>query len=161
MRPIKETLLFDDAMQLMMDAAIPVERVERVPLDEADGRVAARDVIAAVDVPPFNRAAMDGYAVVAEDTFGAGTHAPVTLRCTDRVFTGQMPARGIGRGECIEIATGAPMPEGADAVVMVEETERDARNGDEIRVLTPVYPRQNIGRRAADLAAGQTVIAQG
>ena len=158
MRPITGTLLFDDALRLMLDAASPIDRAERVALADADGRVAARDVSAAVDVPPFDRAAMDGYAVVAEDTFGAGTHAPRTLTCVDRVFTGQRPARAIGRGECVEIATGAPMPDGADAVVMVEETERD---GTTVRVLTPVYPRQHIGRRAADIAAGQTVVSAG
>lgn len=158
MRPIAETLLFDDAVRMVMEAAHPIDRIERVPVVEADGRVVARDVRAAVDVPPFDRAAMDGYAVRAEDTFGAGTHAPRTLRCVDRVFTGQMPARGIGAGECIEIATGAPMPAGADAVVMVEETESD---GADVRMLTPVYPRQNVGRRGADLAAGDVIAAAG
>ena len=107
MRPIAETLLFDDALRLIMDAASPIARVERLPILEADGRVVAGDVRASVDVPPFDRAGMDGYAVRAEDTFGAGTHAPKVLRCVDRVFTGQVPARGIGPGECIEIATGA------------------------------------------------------
>jgi molybdenum cofactor synthesis domain-containing protein len=158
MRPIAETLLFDDAVRLVMDAARAIERTERLPIVEADGRVAARDVTASVDVPPFDRAAMDGYAVRAEDTFGAGTHAPRTLRCVDRVFTGQVPSRGVGPGECIEIATGAPMPAGADAVVMVEETES---TGTDIRILTPVYPRQNVGRRAADLAAGQVIVHAG
>ncbi len=127
-------------------------------LCDADGRVVSREVVAAVDVPPFDRAAMDGYAVRAEDTFGAGPHAPRPLRCVDRVFTGQVPARGIGPGECIEIATGAPMPAGADAVVMVEETEA---GGEMVRMLTPVYPRQHVGRRAADLAAGQVIVAPG
>jgi molybdopterin molybdotransferase len=159
MRPIKETLLFEDAMRLMMDAAVPVDRTERVRLEQGDGRVAACDVIAAVDVPPFDRAAMDGYAVIAADTYGAGSHAPRTVTCVDRVFTGQVPTRGIGPGECIEIATGAPMPDGADAVVMVEETER---GGDQmIRVLTPVYPRQHVGPRGADLAAGAPVLSAG
>ena len=158
MRPITETLLYDDAMRLVMEAARPTERTERVGLTAADGRVAAHDVAAAIDVPPFDRAAMDGYAVVAEDTFGAGTHAPRGLTCVDRVFTGQVPARGISSGECIEIATGAPMPQGADAVVMVEETERD---GTDIRVFTPVYPRQNVGRRGADIVSGQRIIASG
>jgi molybdenum cofactor synthesis domain-containing protein len=158
MRPIAETLLFDDAVRLVMEAARPIGRTERLPIVEADGRVAARDVTASVDVPPFDRAAMDGYAVRAEDTFGAGTHAPRTLRCVDRVFTGQVPARGVGPGECIEIATGAPMPAGADAVVMVEETES---TGTDIRILTPVYPRQNVGRRAADLGAGQVIVHAG
>ena len=161
MRPITETLLFDDALRLILDAVTPIERIERVGLSEADGRVAARDVLAAVDVPPFDRAAMDGYAVIAEDTFGASTHAPKTLICVDKVFTGQTPARGIGPGECIEIATGAPMPDGADAVVMVEETERESAEDMKIRVFTPVYPRQNIGRRAADIARGHPVAAPG
>ena len=158
MRPITETLLYDDAVKLVMGTAVPVTRSERVALVDAGGRVVAADVVAAIDVPPFDRAAMDGYAVVAEDTFGAGTHAPKPLRCVDRVFTGQVPARGISTGECIEIATGAPMPAGADAVVMVEETERA---GDNIGVLTPVYPRQNVGRRAADIAVGSVVVSAG
>jgi molybdopterin molybdotransferase len=158
MRPIAETLLFDDAIRLVMEAAVPIERTERVPIAHADGRVAARDVRSAVDVPPFDRAAMDGYAVRAEDTFGAGTHAPKVLRCVDRVFTGQVPARGVGPGECIEIATGAPMPAGADAVVMVEETEA---RGSDVSMLTPVYPRQNVGRQGADLKTGDVVIAAG
>jgi len=158
MKPIAETLLFDDALRLVMDAAHPIERTERVGLVAADGRVAARDVVATVDVPPFDRAAMDGYAVRAEDTFGAGTHAPKTLRCVDRVFTGQVPARGIAAGECIEIATGAPMPAGADAVVMVEETES---HGEDVHVLTPVYPRQHVGRRGADLATGAVIVPAG
>ncbi len=158
MRPITETMLYDDAMRLVMGAAVPIGRTERVPLVDADGRVVSRDVTAPMDVPPFDRAAMDGYAVVAADTFGAGTHAAKTLTRVDRVFTGQVPTRGIGPGECIEIATGAPMPAGADAVVMVEETERE---GDAVRVTTPVYPRQNVGFRGADIAAGQVVVTAG
>ena len=158
MRPITETLLYDDAVRLVMDAAVPVVRTERVPLIEAGGRVVALGIAATMDVPPFDRAAMDGYAVVAEDTFGAGTHAPKTLVCVDRVFTGQVPSRGISPGECIEIATGAPMPEGANAVVMVEETER---NADSVNIVTPVYPRQNVGRRAADIAVGSVVVSEG
>jgi molybdenum cofactor synthesis domain-containing protein len=158
MRPIATTLLFDDALRLVMDAASPVQRTESVPLVDADGRVAAGDVPSTVDVPPFDRAAMDGYAVVAADTFGAGAHAPRTLTCVDRVFTGQAATRALRAGECVEIATGAPMPPGADAVVMVEETER---HDDDVRILTPVYPRQHVGRRGADLTAGQTVVTGG
>jgi molybdenum cofactor synthesis domain-containing protein len=158
MRPIVQTLLYDDAMRLVMDAGRPIDRAERIALTDADGRVVAADVTATVDVPPFDRAAMDGYAVVAADTFGASTQSPKTVVCVDRVFTGQMPARGIGAGECIEIATGAPMPSGADAVVMVEETDRA---GDQVRVMTPVYPQQHVGRRAADIAIGQAVVKAG
>ncbi len=71
-----------------------------------------------------------------------------------------MATRSVGAGECIQIATGAPMPQGADAVVMVEETERVA-GSDDVRILTPVYPRQHVGRRAADIAAGQPVLEPG
>src|ERR671913_2308829 len=128
---------------------------ETIPLDEATGRVIAKRVSASVDVPPFDRAAMDGYAVVAEDTFGAGRYDPKVLRCIEKVYTGEVPTRRLEHGQCTEIATGAPMPDGADAVVMVEESEKA---GDDVRIFTPVYPRQHVGRRAADIAAGQALL---
>jgi molybdenum cofactor synthesis domain-containing protein len=159
MRPIRDTIALDEALAIIAGATAPIERIERVPLSDAAGRVLAEAVTAAADVPPFNRAAMDGYAVVAEDTFGAGRYEPRVLRCIETVFTGQVPARRVARGECVEIATGAPMPEGADAVVMVEETEKGP--GGEIRIFTPVYPRQHVGRRGADIASGQAVLAPG
>jgi molybdenum cofactor synthesis domain-containing protein len=159
MRPIKDTIALDEALALVLESAHPIDRTEHVRLEEADGRVAAAAITASADVPPFDRAAMDGYAVVAEDTFGAGRYEPRSLRCVERVFTGQVPSRGIARGECIEIATGAPMPAGANAVVMVEETER--AGGDQIRVMTPVYPAQHVGRRGADIAAGRAVVEPG
>jgi molybdenum cofactor synthesis domain-containing protein len=161
MRPFEATLSFSDALRIVVDAAVPIARTERIGLADADRRVAATDVRAAIDVPPFDRAAMDGYAVAAEDTRGAGTADPTTLTCVDRVFTGQVPARGIRRGECIEIATGAPLPDGADAVVMVEDTEGDQGDPSRIQVRAAVSPGQNIGRRAADIAKGQTVISAG
>ena len=159
MRPIRDTIPLDEARVLIDGVAKPIARTELVPLIDSNGRVLAADVIAPVDVPPFSRAGMDGYAVRAENTFGASRHEPRTLRCVDQVFTGQMPARPVGPGDCAEIATGAPMPDGADAVVMVEETEKDP-TGD-IRIFTPVYPRQNVGRRGADIQAGQPVLRGG
>jgi molybdopterin molybdotransferase len=159
MRPITETISLDDALSMMLESATPVERIETISIREVTGRVIADHAVSRVDVPPFDRAAMDGYAVIAEDTFGAGAYDPKTLRCVEKVYTGSVPTRRVSRGECIEIATGAPMPEGADAVVMVEETEKvDAET---VRVLTPVYPRQHVGRRAADIAAGQRLLAPG
>ena len=160
MRPIRETIPLDEALSLILDAATPIERTERVALASASGRVVAAAPQAAHDVPPFDRAAMDGYAVRAEDTFGGGKFDPRVLRCVEKVYTGQVPGKSVAAGECIEIATGAPMPQGADAVVMVEETERVAQS-DEVRFFTPVYPRQNVGRRAADIAAGQAVLTAG
>jgi molybdenum cofactor synthesis domain-containing protein len=159
MRPIRETLPLDEAMALVFEAARPITRTERVSLREASGRVLASPAVSAIDVPPFDRAAMDGYAVIAEDTFGAGRYEPKVLRCIEKVYTGQVPSRTLAPGECIEIATGAPMPAAADAVVMVEETEKGS--GDEVRIFTPVYPRQHVGRRAADISAGQALLPEG
>jgi molybdenum cofactor synthesis domain-containing protein len=159
MRPITETISLEQARELLLDSAVPITRTETISIRDAAGRVVAASAVAKLDVPPFDRAAMDGYAVVAEDTFGAGTYQPRTLRCIEKVYTGQVPTERVTSGACIEIATGAPMPEGADAVVMVEETERGS--GDEVRVLTPVYPRQHVGRRAADIAAGHSLLSPG
>lgn len=160
MRPIRETVPLDEALALMLDAVEPVARTEEVSLDEADRRVLAHDVVAGVDVPPFDRAAMDGYAVRAEDTFGASRDEPRVLRPVEKVLTGAVPSRPVGPGECVEIATGAPMPDGADAVVMVEETE-PGPGPNEVRVFTPVYPGQHVGRRGADLRAGDVVARAG
>jgi len=159
MRPITETIPLEEALALLFDSAATIARTETIPLREAHGRVLAVHAESRVDVPPFDRAAMDGYAVVAEDTFGAGAYDPKTLRCIEKVYTGGVPAKRVSPGECIEIATGAPLPEGADAVVMVEETEKV--DADTIRVLTPVYPRQHVGRRGADIKAGQRLLAPG
>jgi molybdenum cofactor synthesis domain-containing protein len=159
MRPIRETLPLEEALGFVLDAAVPITRTELTGLREATGRVVATAAVSAVDVPPFDRAAMDGYAVIAEDTFGAGRYEPRVLRAVAKIYTGQVSDRRLSSGECIEIATGAPMPEGADAVVMVEETEK--AGNDEVQIFTPVYPRQHVGRRAADIAAGQSLLAEG
>ncbi len=158
MRPIRQTIPFEEALALIHEKATPIERAERLPIAEAVGRVLDSDVLAERDVPPFDRAAMDGYAVVAEDTFGASRLEPRVLRCIETVHTGRVPRARLASGQCIEIATGAPMPEAADAVVMVEETERE---DDRVRVYTPVYPRQHVGRRGADIRAGQAVLSRG
>jgi len=159
MRPIRDTISLEAALEVLLGAASPVDRTEIVALDAADGRVLAEDAIAGDDVPPFDRAAMDGYAVLAEDTFGASRFDPKTLVCVEKVFTGQVPAETVSAGQCVEIATGAPMPDRANAVVMVEETERAGER--DVRVFTPVYPGQNVGRRGADIAAGRSVLRRG
>jgi molybdopterin molybdotransferase len=158
MRPIRETIPLDEARALMASAAPPLERTEEVPLDAASGRVLAAPLVAGQDVPPFSRAAMDGFAVVAQDTFGAGQYAPKTLTVVEKVYTGQVPTRPVSAGQCTEIATGAPMPAGADAVVMVEETEKD---GGAVRFFSPVYPGQNVGRQGADIRSGQALLSPG
>jgi molybdopterin molybdotransferase len=158
MRPFKGTISLDEARSIIERAIVPMTRMERVPLERASGRVLADPVISTADVPPFARAAMDGYAVRAQDTAGASRTTSRTLRRIEKVFTGQMPVQTVGAGECIEIATGAPMPSGADAVVIVEETDIE---GDHVRVFSPVNPAQNVGRQGADIQKGQTVLQSG
>ena len=159
MRPIRETVSIDEARALLVQHTAPIDRVERAATAGAAGRVLAEDVASPVDVPPFDRAAMDGYAVIADDTFGAGRHEPRVLRCLETVYTGDLPTRALARGECMEIATGAPIPHGATAVVMVEETEKASATT--VRVFTPVYPGQHVGRRGADITAGDTILRKG
>ena len=159
MRPIRETITLEAARELIDGAMRPIERTERVRIDTASGRVVARAVDAQADVPPFARAAMDGYAVRAADTFGASTHDPRALTWVETVFTGQVPAKPVGAHQCTEIATGAPVPDGSDAVVMVEDTEKQPDHT--VRVFSPVYPGQNLTRQGADIRAGQSVLQPG
>ena len=120
-------------------------RPRRVPLADATGLVLAEDVVAAEDVPPFANTAVDGYAVRAADVAGAPVELPRRRRGRRR----RVPARvTVGAGEAIRIMTGAPMPAGADAVVMVEDTERARR-----RRACPRPPRRRRGRRGARASA--------
>jgi molybdenum cofactor synthesis domain-containing protein len=130
-----------------------------VRLEDGAGRVAAADVTSPIDVPPFARSAMDGYAVVAATTAGASRSSPSRLRLLDRIYTGQPSAVTVTPGACAEIATGAPLPAGADAVVMVEDTAKHADH--DIDIFSPAAAGQNIGRRGADIVAGDRVVAAG
>jgi molybdenum cofactor synthesis domain-containing protein len=159
MRPFGKTIALEEARAIIERTVRPIDRTEVVPLERANGRVLATDVFSSADVPPFSRAAMDGYAVRAEDTTGASPAAPRSLRRVETIYTGQLPQKTIGAGECAEIATGAPMPEGADAVVMVEETDVDDRGT--VSVFAAATARQNIGRQGADIQKGQRVLESG
>jgi molybdopterin molybdotransferase len=158
MRPFQSTIPLADAQEIIAATATALSRVERVSLRDARGRVLARDVVAPGDVPPFARAAMDGYAVRAADTVGATREQPAVLRCVEQIYTGQMPVQVVAAGSCSEVATGAPMPDGADAVVMVEET---TASGTDIRVFVPAVAGQNIGRKGQDIRSGALVLTAG
>ena len=159
MRPFGKTIALEEARAIIEHALQPIDRTEVLPLQQANGRVLAQDVVSTVDVPPFSRAAMDGYAVRAEDTAGASRTTARTLRRIETIYTGQVPQKRVGQGECAEIATGAPMPDGADAVVMVEETDIDDRGS--VSIFVEATPRQNIGRQGADIQKGQHVLQPG
>ncbi|HEY2906472.1 MAG TPA: gephyrin-like molybdotransferase Glp [Vicinamibacterales bacterium] len=159
MRPFTSTISLDEARRRLDANVRPIARTERVPLADAAGRVSAAAVTSAIDVPPFARSAMDGYAVIAADTLGASRTSPASLRIVDRIYTGAPSRVEIVPGTCAEIATGAPLPAGADAVVMVEETDK-AGDG-RIQILASATAGQNIGRRGADILAGDCVVEVG
>jgi len=126
--------------------------VEEVSIDESYGRVLAEDIYSAIDVPPFDRSTMDGYAVRSEDLFGVNETNPARLRVVGRIDPGEPPSRAIGPGEAIEISTGAPIPPGADAVLMVEYTKRA---GDWVEAYRSVTPGENIMSAGADISLGE------
>lgn len=150
-------LTFEAALAHVLAHATGIARTDTIALAEAAGRVAASPVVAAADIPPFDRSAMDGYAV-RSPAFADVAGSPLTLRCVDRIVAGDWPRRSIGDDECAEIATGAPLPPGADAVVMVEHTSRD---GDLVMFRELVRAGQNVGRRGGDISIGRTVVDTG
>jgi len=158
MRPFASTISLDEARARLHEHMTPVARTERVRLECAPGRVVASHVDSPMDVPTFARSAMDGYAVLASDTAGASRESARHLRIIGRSFTGEASPERLRAGTCIEIATGAPLPDGADAVIMVEETRSSS---DGVDVLAAVSTGQNIGRRGADIRAGERVVSTG
>jgi putative molybdopterin biosynthesis protein len=141
---------------------------ETIPLDAAEGRVLAERVDATLDVPGFDRSALDGYALRARETFGATETDPATFDLVGTVEAGERPTVNLDPGEAVEIATGAVMPPDADAMVAVERTDRlgdESEAGDDpgerVAVRTSVTPGENVMPAGADIAAGERALGSG
>jgi molybdopterin molybdotransferase len=134
------------------------QKTETVTLKDAYRRVLAEDVHAAIDLPPFNRVSRDGYAVKAEDTFSASEDNPVVLKLIGAVGAGDKPDKEVKKGTCIEVGTGAPVPEGADGVVMVEFTENKDGN---IHISKSAAIGQHIASRGSDVSEGDLLLTSG
>jgi putative molybdopterin biosynthesis protein len=133
--------------------------IERIPLDAALGRVLAADVVSPVDVPSFDRANVDGFAVVAEDTFGASEEIPRSVHLVDEVIhTGVVPSTVVQPGVAAAVATGGMMPRGADAVVMVECADVD---GAQLRIRRALTAGNGVSFAGTDITAGETVLRRG
>ena len=147
-----------DALATLLDAADPHGRTESVPLADADGRVVAEPTDAPAPVPNYDRAAMDGYAVRAEDTFGASDRSPAVLRAVGT------EADSIAPGEAARVHTGSAVPDGADAVVMIERVE-PVGSGDgrvaEVEAFDAVAEGENVGEAGEDVADGQRLFEAG
>ncbi len=149
--PVKE------ALKAVLDGAETLKS-EEVDLENALGRVLAQDVLSPIDLPPFDRAAMDGYAVRGEDTFGASQTNPIYFRIIGEVTTGEQFSGEVKEYEAVKITTGAPLPKGANAVVMLEFTSE--LNG-EVEVFKPTPPGKNVSRRGEDVKKGDVVLNRG
>lgn len=137
----------------------PKRRIEEIGLSKAVGRVVAKTIIAPIDVPPFDRASMDGYALQAKDTFYADEEKPTEIELVGYICAGDDKKIAIEKGKCVGIATGAPVPKGANAVVMVEYTDKWEDGGvEKIRVYKPVAPGENIMAAGSDIMRGETVL---
>ena len=158
MKPFGELISYQEAKDVILQHMAPLTRIETVSLDDAAGRVLASDFKATMDIPGFHRAAMDGYAVKSKDTFGAGQFQPRVLKIAGAVHAGERAAGKIKTGECMQISTGAMMPGGADAVMMVEDTERD---GDLVKMHKAVVPGANVGKQGEDIQKGSVVLTDG
>lgn len=156
MKPFKKLLDFETAKKIILENTTEIGRTEKVDILQVEGRVLADSIIAPIDVPGFKRAAMDGYAVIAEETYNAARLKPKQFRLAGKIFPGKKPEIMMKKGTCIQIATGAPMPEGFDAVVMVEDT---VMKGDNIEIFKPVYPGANVSMPDSDIKRGSTVLA--
>lgn len=107
------------------------------------------------DSPPFDKSAMDGFAVIAENTFGAGQSTPKEFKIIDAIGAGDFSDKTVGEGEAIVIATGAPIPDGADAVIMKEYTTED---GEDLTIYSQVTPGENVSPKSEDIEKGQKIL---
>ncbi|MFX1302113.1 MAG: gephyrin-like molybdotransferase Glp [Promethearchaeota archaeon] len=137
---------------------IQLNPIEEVEIKDALNRILAEDIISEMNIPPFDRSAMDGYAVKAEDSFGASPKNPKKIRLVGTIEIGEFSSLKIEKSEGIKISTGAPLPEGSDAVIKIEDTEIE---NDLISLYTSLVPGKNIARKGEDIKKGTHVLNSG
>ncbi len=156
MRPFKSLLPLGEAVAIAMEAASPIKRVETVQLPEAVGRVLAADVVAPIDVPMFDKAAMDGYALRSADT--QDREGETVLRLIGRSHAGEPFEGTVGPGECVEVATGSSVPTGSDSVVEVEATRVEEY---QVTLSGKVAAGRNVSPRGEDILQGGLLVSEG
>ncbi|MCX6348852.1 MAG: molybdopterin molybdotransferase MoeA, partial [Candidatus Aureabacteria bacterium] len=151
-------LTIPQALALILKAIRALQPV-RLPLADCLDRVLAEDIAARGDIPPFPNSAMDGFAVRARDTRGAKPARPAILAVIEDLPAGRVSRRAIREGEAIRIMTGAPLPEGADAVVRVEDTAAAGRR--RVKILAPAGSGLNLRKAGESVRKGETVLRRG
>ena len=151
-------LPYSVALDKLTDALRPLLQPEVVPTERAAGKIVASDVISPATVPDFDRSVVDGYAVYSADVAASSQSVPSVLRLAHTVGMGEEAAFRLRRGTCCYVPTGAMLPAGADAVVMIEDVER---TGDEVFVSRPLRFAENVAPRGSDVARGSVIVRRG
>ncbi len=155
----RKLLSFEEAKRTLDESFTPKPKgTERIPISEAHNRVLAQNIVAPIDVPPFNRSTVDGYSVQASDTFNAEEDKPVKVKFSGRVGAGEAPRVAVKKGTVAEIVTGAPLPEGADSVVMLEYAIQE---GGSVLINRSVSKGENVMKAGSDIRKGETVLKKG
>ncbi|MED2973592.1 molybdopterin molybdotransferase MoeA [Fictibacillus sp. B-59209] len=160
MMPIekREIIPVWEAVRSVLDQTFELP-TEKIPLEVSDNRYLAEDIKATHDVPPFDRSPYDGFAIRAEDTNGASKQAPVILNVIDSIGAGHVSEKTVQEGEAVRLMTGAEIPKGADAVIMLElVSERDSRH---IEIRRTVHPGDNISEQGEDTKQGTPILKKG
>jgi molybdopterin molybdotransferase len=144
----KKRINADKAREIFFNSFPPLAEMEVLPIEDCDERIIAENIIASIDVPHYMRAAMDGFAVIASETLSAGASSPVMLRL----------AKEMEKGTCVRVHTGSQIPKGADAVVMMEDTELC---GDRVQILAQIHPFKNVGAIGEDVRKDELIQEQG
>lgn len=145
-------------LQKLFEKLYTETKSEEVRLDQALFRVLSDDIHASINIPPFDRTLRDGFAVKVQDTFNATEENPVTLKILEVIEAGDVPQKEIKNGFCSEISTGAPIPPGADGVVMIEYSQKE---GDKVHLFKTSYPGQFIALKGSDIEKGELVLKKG
>ncbi|MCP4136246.1 MAG: molybdopterin molybdotransferase MoeA [bacterium] len=148
----------DEAIKIMLDSIKPLNG-EIVPVPESDGRIIYEDIISEIQVPPLNNSAMDGYALLSEESSAASKENPITLTVIDEIQAGgEHEGKELLPGTAIRIMTGAPIPAGADSVIPVEDTSEEAGV---VSIYKSLAVHENVRFAGEDIAVGQTVLRKG
>lgn len=153
-------LEFEEALARVL-AAVPATTSEYVSLSGSAGRVLAEQVRSPIDLPVFDNSAMDGYGLSAADVASAKPDSPARLRLAGRIAAGEVFTGKVTAGTCVRLFTGSPLPAGADAVVMQEDTRVEPGAPGEVLILAPAVPGENVRSRGGDVKRGSTIVSAG
>ncbi|NMC59856.1 MAG: molybdopterin molybdotransferase MoeA [Candidatus Methanofastidiosa archaeon] len=157
MKEFKSLLSYEKALKLVIDNAKEFES-EVIDIADSLDRILSEDIISKMDSPPFDRSAMDGYAIQARDSFSISEGSHVTLKVIDSVTAGKVSDKEVASGTAIEIMTGAMIPKGSDSVLMQEFSEIDGEN---VKIFKKIFPYLNVSRQGEDIRKGEVILKKG